>query len=767
MLTNGKDVEAERLFFDFRVVDLAMGSGHFLVAAVDKVEALMRNFLTQHTIPGIQNELLRLAEVAKEALGDDEQAKSEVDNVGLLRRQVARRCIYGLDINLMAVELARLAMWIHTFVPGLPMSNLDHGLVCANSLTGIGTVDEALDALQPGRRPGEMTFFDDVVGDSLASAKVLLVDMANAGEADKKQVAEAAAMLVEAKAAAEPAKRIFDAAVATRIGRVAAGSLMAAGDIERLAHDGLLDEVHEQLRPAHMPYLFPEVFLRDNPGFDVMLGNPPWEKLQVVDYQWWRLRYPGLNGMPHNKRFVALAAFQQSRPDLVAEYEAEIERVAKVNAAVGAGPFPGIGAAHLDLSSAFAWRYWQLLRGRGRSCVVLPRMALSGSALEVWRRDVLAHGRFEDVCVVTNTSNWVFENVDGRYTIVFVSLERGDTHEVAFCGPFYDRLSFLDGRSELIRAEADEFERWSETAAFPLVKGKRSMEVFRQIKKSPRFGNHRDKWAFRPIQGDFNATQGKQFFELDTEEARARIPVAAGASFNLWDPDFGPPYAYAQPDKARKHLSEKLTRAQKLARSAYFELKFAPGRLPLDNARIAYRWVTNRTNSRTTVCCLLPPGTASTNAAPVLVRRGGDLRAEAFLLGVMSSIPFDWLSRQSVELNFTFEVLNDLNVPKYQAEDVRCGRVVEIAGRLAAVDDRYADWAKEVGVPVGTVKHQAEKDDHIAELDALVSLLYGLAEAQVEHIFATFHRGWDESKPDYAARLATVKKYYATWKAKA
>jgi len=68
----------------------------------------------------------------------------------LLRRQIARRCIYGLDINPLAVELSRLALWIHTFVPGLPMSSLDHGLVLGNSLTGIGTIGEALDAIGAG-----------------------------------------------------------------------------------------------------------------------------------------------------------------------------------------------------------------------------------------------------------------------------------------------------------------------------------------------------------------------------------------------------------------------------------------------------------------------------------------------------------------------------------------------------------------------------------------------------------------------------------------
>src|SRR5699024_3627858 len=181
-LSRGDAAAAARDFFDFRVADLAMGSGHFLVAAVDKIEALMRTFLAEHSVVGVTEELLRLAEVAKQSLGTDDIAKSEVDEIGLLRRQIARRCIYGFDVNPMAVELCRLALWIHTFVPGLPMSNLDHGLVHANSLTGIVTTDEALDALQPGRNPSQDGLFDSVLTDSLIAARNLLADVANASE---------------------------------------------------------------------------------------------------------------------------------------------------------------------------------------------------------------------------------------------------------------------------------------------------------------------------------------------------------------------------------------------------------------------------------------------------------------------------------------------------------------------------------------------------------------------------------------------------------
>jgi hypothetical protein len=81
------------------------------------------------------------------------------------------------------------------------------------------------------------------------------------------------------------------------------------------------------------------------------------------------------------------------------------------------------------------------------------------------------------------------------------------------------------------------------------------------------------------------------------------------------------------------------------------------------------------------------------------------------------------------------------------------------SSRLAAVDDRYADWAAEVDVPVGSVKTQEEKYELIYELDALVSLLYGLSKDQVVHIFETFHRGWD-----YEPRLQRVLDYYRQWK---
>lgn len=758
-LAKGDGVAAARDFFDFRVADLAMGSGHFLVAAVDKIEALMRTFLTEHTVPGVSDELLRLAGVAKDALGTDDVAKSEVDEIGLLRRQVARRCIYGLDINPMAVELARLALWIHTFVPGLPMSNLDHGLVNANSLTGVGTIDEALDALQPGRKPGEMSLFDEILTDQLASSKTLLMDVANASEANKAEVEEGARLLSQAREAADTARRIFDAAVAARLGRIQAGLILDEESLRRAIARPEVVATAEELRPAHMPFLFPEVFLRDDGGFDALLGNPPWEKIKVETDQWWGLRLPGLRGMSMKEKGPALKAFRESRPDLESEFEAELASVRAFNEVIKKGPFD-LGSGDTDLYQVFAWRNWQMLRRGGRAGVVLPRVALSGSALAAWRKAVLGAGSFADVCLIKNDKRWAFD-MEPRYTISLTVTTKSDDHDVRFTGPFSSEKEFVRGAPDLAVIPAEEFGSWSTTLSFPMIPDPASADVFRRMKQSPRFDVATPDWEFRPLR-ELDATNDKRILEFDTDSPRGRTPVYTGACFGIWDPDAGIPYAYAQPDDLRTYLADKLAGAVRHSRSAYNGLTFAKGVLPMDSARIAFRDIARSDDRRTMITCLLPPGTTSVHKAPLLVRRAGDARTEAFLLGVISSLPFDWFARRWIELTMSFELLNSFPVPRPDLQGAQAKRVIQIAGALAAVDVRFADWADEVGVPVGSVTTQVEKDDIIAELDALASLLYDLTEDQVEHVFATFHRGWN-----YEPRLEAVLKHYRAWRGKA
>ncbi|MBM7230711.1 hypothetical protein JTP68_09330 [Dietzia cinnamea] len=757
-LTKGDAAAAARDFFDFRAADLAMGSGHFLVAAVDKIEALMRTFLAQHAVPGVTDELLRLAGAAREALGTDDVAKSEVDEIGLLRRQVARRCIYGLDTNPMAVELARLALWIHTFVPGLPMSNLDHGLINADSLTGIGTVDEALDVLNPDRAPGQGGFFDDVVTDTLVSAKTLLVDLANAGEANKAEIEESARLLDQAREASAPAERVFDVAVAARVGAVDAGLIFTHDDITRLARTPKVTQTVQDLRPAHMPVLFPEVFLRSNPGFDVLIGNPPWEELMVEEPKFWLRVRPGLLGLKPAAMKAEVARLRTERPDMVEELEELGAVVGKMRQVILKGPYPGLGTGDIDLYQAFAWRFLNLLRDEGRSGVVLPRSILTAAGPSLWREASFAAGDLQAI-TLTNGRQWMFP-IAPQYSIALVTFRKcaAPSGYVQVSGPYFDEESFLAGRDTLGKIEVSAL-KVTTGSTIPQIANPQSAEVLNVIRKAPRLDARRPGWDFRPV-AEFHATNDRSTFDAG---GSGTVPVLGGAGFDLWNPSTGEVYAYGDQTNLESALQTKRKRQIKLKSSAFHGLskEWAGNRetLPMHRPRIAFRDIARSTDTRTMIAALVPPAVALTNKAPYLYRREGSASAEAYLLGVLSSIPLDWYARKYVELGLNLHILNGLPIPAFDTGSPIATRIIQVAGRLAAVDERYEEWANEVGVPVGSVTTPSEKAALIAELDALVSLLYGLTEDQVEHLFETFRRGWN-----FQSRLEAVLDYYARWK---
>ena len=752
LLETGKQADAADKFFDFKVADLAMGSAHFLTAAIDYLEQGMAGFLESHPIPGITNELRRLEEAAMEKLGPDAVPP---EPRSLLRRQIARRCIYGLDINPVAVELARVSIWIHTFVRGLPMSSLDHTLVCANSLTGIGTVEELMSVHFPERKKGEWTLFDDLVESSLNQARDVLIEVSNSSELDSKEARASSRATQKAKEDAAVARLIMDAAVLKRIGHA---SMVGASDGEGLARLAARKEAQDllvPLQPAHLPFLFPEVFMRQRGGFDVLIGNPPWEKLHVEEHQWWGLRMPGLRGMPMAERTKALKKAQSSRPDLVEEYQDEIKKLDAARSVIASGPYPGIGAGHIDLYKAFAWRNWHLTREGGSCALVLPRGALNGSGTQKWRREVIDEGSFADVVVTINTGNWVFANVDGRYTTALVAFTRGTKGtDIRFVGPFANREEFETGRDNLVSVPKSEFLEWTGTAAFPLIPDSLAGEIFRQMRKSPSFSDS-TSFEFRPVQGDLNAATNKDLFNTNLSTARGETRVLTGSSFNLWSPDFGDPYAMAGKD-AIAAIVQKTLNSSVQERSAFHGLGIeSADDLPMMSPRIAFRDVTNATNTRTMVCCLVPGRSILVHPAPYLVRRRGTERDEAFLLGVLSSRIFDWYARRIVELHLTFELLDRMPIPECLSGDNRYQRLVHLSGRLAAVDSRYATWAKAVGVPVGSVSDEASQRAAEAEIDALVAHLYGLTAQQLDHLFKTFHRGWN-----YTEYLALVMKHF-------
>ena len=485
LLDEGDEAAATEKFWDFRVADIAMGSGHFLVAALDRIEARMQDFLARKPLGDVSAELVRLEQKALASLGD---ASVEIERATLLRRQIARRCIYGVDVNETAVELARVAVWIHTFVPGLPISTLDHNLVCADSLTGIGTLEEALDVLDPDRGERQMSIYSAPILEAMRSAVEPLAEQANALEADLSEVERGREQLREAKAKAEPARLLFDAAVAVRLELADVPGSRSVEDLAAIARQPKVAAELGKMKPAHMPALFPEVFTRSRPGFDVLIGNPPWEEARIEEQEFWALHFPGYQGLAPARRAQRLQELQEERPDLVAGYSNLVKAAKSVRKLLLAGPYPGMGVSDPDLYKAFCWRFWQLSRDNGASGVVLPRSALAEKGLSRWRKAVLDGGAFSDVTLLQNRRRWAF-NIHAQYSIGLVTIRKGlgDQGLLRLRGPYDSLTSYYRGlQKRPTEVSVGEFLTWTSTAGIPAIPGDKALRVFRRMRRHPR-----------------------------------------------------------------------------------------------------------------------------------------------------------------------------------------------------------------------------------------------------------------------------------------
>ena len=216
----GRPGRRGRLFFDFRVADLAMGQRPLprrRRSAISRPSSARSSSATRsRASSGSCSSFARPRSPPCGRVGVEEP---EIDRSALLGRQIARRCVYGLDINDIAVELARLAIWVRTFVPGLPMSSLDHQLVCGNSLDRHRHDRRGDRGARPDARTGAMTFSGAAIRAALGPGARRARGRSRPQGVDERGGASCAGgRRAEALEAAEPARLLFDAAVAVRLG---------------------------------------------------------------------------------------------------------------------------------------------------------------------------------------------------------------------------------------------------------------------------------------------------------------------------------------------------------------------------------------------------------------------------------------------------------------------------------------------------------------------------------------------------------------------
>jgi hypothetical protein len=318
--------QARESLLDIKVCDPAMGSGHFLVEAVDFLTDRLIEVLNQYPehnpvltmLDRIRQDIV--ASLGRQGIAVD---PTRLDDTQLLQRVVMKRCIYGVDLNPMAVELAKVSLWLHSFTIGAPLSFLDHHLRHGNSLIGAMTqeVDEDLRTTERSQRvTREARIAAEARGQTvrevatgyqaelwggpfagLLRAAEIMRGISLLSDATFAEVEESERLFRQFDEAAKPYKRLLDIYVARHFGvkhadqflrLYGADAIQAGPDTVGEPYASVMREtrrLYEEKRFFHWDLEFPEVFIdleramwMENPGFDVVIGNPPYQRIQGI-----------------------------------------------------------------------------------------------------------------------------------------------------------------------------------------------------------------------------------------------------------------------------------------------------------------------------------------------------------------------------------------------------------------------------------------------------------------------------------------------------
>ena len=510
---------AERLL-ELKICDPAMGSGHFLVNLVDhladrvitalaEAEASVDDYISPLTerIDVIRNKIMANAEKRGWTI-DAEQ----LDDRHIVRRMVLKRCIYGVDKNPMAVELAKVALWLHTFTVGAPLSFLDHHLRCGDSLSGSwvrtgidkateqggslfleGPVKRATRAAAPMQIIEGLT--DAEIAEAHRSAEVFAeieemttplnaflslvhaFDWLNIRDRDDK------AMLYAYYAG------IFGDPIGIASGKIKV--LTETGDGKRFA--GLLDEarsLRDDERFFNWQVAFPGVWSEWesaglNGGFDAVIGNPPWDRMKLQQVEWFAAR----------RRKIALAQRAADRKRMIADLEkagdplsrdfaeANERATAAVRMARAGGDYPLLSGGDINLYSLFVERAMNIVKPDGMVGLLTPSGIASDKTAARFFKGVSTEGRLRALYDFENRrtryeAQPFFPDVDSRFKFCAFVASPKLTEEPAKCAFFLQDVSELDDPERCFPLTAEAFARVNpNTGTAPIFRTRRDAKL--------------------------------------------------------------------------------------------------------------------------------------------------------------------------------------------------------------------------------------------------------------------------------------------------
>jgi hypothetical protein len=652
---------------EIRVLDPAMGSGAFLVGAC--------TFLAE----AYEAALVRTGRCHGSDLGSHERA--------MIRRTVAERCLFGVDLNPMAVQVARLSLWLAALAADRPLGFLDHHLRVGNSLLGTWLACLRRSPSRQNRRPGTpLPLFDEgAVVDALREALPVRFNLALGPDDTVEQIHAKERALAALDAPASPVstwKRIADLWCARWFARDEARvqSLYGALVDRLLGAHGLLPSSVEATclaesadlaaarRFFHWELEFPEVFFepdgtrRRSPGFDAVLGNPPWDMMREdpgarrADRQW----------------FAPLVRFTRE-----------------------AGVYTEQSDGHANSYQLFFERAVALTRPGGRIGLVLPSGFATDHGSAPLRRLLFSRCAADAMVGFVNQRRIFPVHRSVRFLLLTASRGTPTTSMACRFGeadPGVLPTESGDGASDSswfpIRLSPALIEKLSgDDLTIPDVRSPADLAILERAATLFRPLGDKAGWHVR-FGRELNATDDR----AELRERGEGMPVLGGRQIEPFTTRLErPPYRIAPRDAARllgnRHL----------------------------RARLAYRDVASSTNRQTLIAAVLPAGSVSTHTLFCLKTPLAS-RLQWLLCGLFNSFVVNFLARLHVVTHVTTRIVERLPVPTADEIGPSSSRIAAAARRLS----------------------RGIREPLLAWLNAMVAVRYQLTESEFAHVLATF-----------------------------
>ncbi|HQJ11773.1 MAG TPA: N-6 DNA methylase, partial [Anaerolineae bacterium] len=451
--------EKESALLSIKVCDPACGSGHFLLAAARRLGK----------------------ELARVRTGEDEPAPEQMRAAV---RDVVAHCIYGVDKNPLAVELARVALWLESHAEGKPLTFLEHRLKCGDSLVGVfdlsvleaGLPDEAFAPLagddkklaaslkrqNQAEREGQLTLFDRHFDFDLSAAVHLGEELDAIPDDSPEQVRRKRARY-EARQSAPDWRRqkeacdLWTAAFFQEFrprGVGGEGFVTTETVRNRLAGRPVQPQVLAQAIALadeghffHWPLEFPEVFVQG--GFDIVLGNPPWDQIQFDDREFFQRTSPHIanaENMARRKEMIENLKIRDA--DLYQHYKSAQRQDDCYKRFIHlSGRFPLTSYGRLNLAPLFAEQIRHLLNKHGRAGIIVPTGIATDAFNQFFFADLVEKGQIVSLFDFENREG-IFPGVHRSYKFCLLTLS-GEQENARGSSPL--TLSFFATRAEHLR----------------------------------------------------------------------------------------------------------------------------------------------------------------------------------------------------------------------------------------------------------------------------------------------------------------------------